>query len=291
MGDDLTPVLVTGASGYLGGSVLEMLRREGVNAIGLSCKSPGTINCDLTDASAVGTLLRDIRPRVVVHCAANVPRSAADYLDEEAAGASLLMVENLARHRPQHLIFASSMTVYSDGIGIAREDCANPNSTGYAGGKLSAERLLLATPGVTSTILRFPGLFGPPRRGGVLFNAAMAYVCGGIPELADRLPQWSALHVSDAAELLVRAIRRKPAESSVINAGYPGRMSIRSAVKCIAAHFARDFDIGNSLWFEFDLSRLMSTLGLPRMTFEQRIAEFVEWVRVVAREATPARPS
>lgn len=76
-----------------------------------------------------------------------------------------------------------------------------------------------------------------------------------------------------------------------MNAGYPGRMSIRSAVKCIAACFGRDFDIGNPVWFEFDLGVLMSALGLPRMTFEQRIAEFVEWVRVIAGEAAPARPS
>ena len=201
------------------------------------------------------------------------------------------MVENVARHRPEHLIFASSMTVYPDGVGLAREDRANPNSTGYAGGKLSAERLLLATPGMTSTILRLPGLFGPPRSSGVLFNAALAYVLGRIPELTDRLPQWSALHISDAAELLVRAVRRKPAASTVMNAGYPGRMSIPSAVKCIAACFGRDFDIGNPVWFEFDLGVLMSTLGLPRVTFESRIAEFVEWVRVIAGEAAPARPS
>ena len=291
MGDDLTPVLVTGASGYLGGSVLEMLRREGVNAVGVSRNAPGTITCDLTDTNAVQALLREIRPRTVVHCAANVPRSAADYLDDDAARASLLMVENLVRHRPEYLVFASSMTVYPDGIGLAREDCANPNSAGYAGGKLRAERLLFATPGVTSTILRLPGLFGAPRRSGVLFNAALAFVFGRMPELNDRLPQWSALHISDAAELLVRAVRRKPAASALMNAGYPGRMSIRSAVKCIAACFDRDFDIGNPVWFEFDLDVLMSTLGLPRVTFEFRIAEFVEWVRVVARESAPARPS
>ena len=59
MGDDLIPVLVTGASGYLGGSVLEMLRREGVNVIGVSRNAPGTISCNLTDTSAVQALLRE----------------------------------------------------------------------------------------------------------------------------------------------------------------------------------------------------------------------------------------
>jgi len=267
-------VLVTGAAGYLGARVLEKLRAAGVTAAGITRET-----CDLSDRGAVDATLQTARPDVVIHCAAAVPRKAADYADAEAARRSVRMVENLAQSGVHQVVFASSMTVYPDALEVAREDDAAPSGDGYAAGKWRAEQVLLKATGIVATILRLPGLFGPPRRGGVLFNAAAAFAEGKSPGLDADLPRWSAIHVDDAADLLVRAARARPAASRVMNAGYPGPMAIADAVTRLAALFGITFSAPPPKWFTFDLTRLCAELGLPLASFDTRLRQLAEWAR------------
>ncbi len=60
-------VLVTGGAGFLGTPVCRLLHERGAEVT-----IPRRAECDLTDAAAVGRLLEDARPEVVVHLAAEV---------------------------------------------------------------------------------------------------------------------------------------------------------------------------------------------------------------------------
>ena len=281
------PIVVTGAAGYLGGRVLDRLRAAGVPARGLGRRSgPGITACDLTDDSAARTIA-GLDPRAVVHCAAIVPADAAGYADEDAARLSLAMLESVIAARPRHLVFASSMTVYGAAPPTpAGEDDAPPPGGGYAGGKRRAELRLLAEKDLAVTVLRLPGLFGPPRQGGLLYNVARALARGEAPRLTEHPPLWAALHVDDAAGMIVKAALGGPAGKRVLNAGSAGRFSTTRAVNALA----RQFGLGPltdmpAPEFEFNLDRLKTTLGLPDHTFESRLAELCRDVRAEAAEA------
>jgi GDP-L-fucose synthase len=61
-------VLVTGGAGFLGGAVVETLRRRGCTQIAI----PRSREVDLTDAGAIDALMRSERPELVFHLAAVV---------------------------------------------------------------------------------------------------------------------------------------------------------------------------------------------------------------------------
>lgn len=66
------PVLVTGASGMLGRAVMAELSARKIDAVGTSFsrERPGFKKVDLTDAAAVSALMTDVKPKAVIHCAA-----------------------------------------------------------------------------------------------------------------------------------------------------------------------------------------------------------------------------
>lgn len=68
-------VLVTGVKGQLGHDVVEELRKRDHTAVGVDIEE-----MDITDASSVGTVLREVAPDAVIHCAA---WTAVDAAEEE----------------------------------------------------------------------------------------------------------------------------------------------------------------------------------------------------------------
>lgn len=284
LGNDLTPVLVTGASGYLGARVLALLRASGIEAVGISRSAAhGLTECNLSNDSAVARLMDKVRPRSVIHCAARVPRGPTDYADPILASANSRMLDGLLAHRPRRVIFPSSMTVYPNGIGLAREQDALATGPGYASAKLSMESRLLEDRNMDVAILRLPGLFGPPRRSGVLFNAAIAFARNADFQLRQPVPQWSALHIDDAANSMVKAMGL-PGGHHVMNVGYPGRMAIPDAVERLARLFGGIWSWPSAVtWFEFDLSRSFRLLGQTGSDFQSRLRQLADWARRTAQ--------
>ena len=284
MGYALTQILVTGASGYLGSHVLLKLREMGVKALGVGRTEQSDIFCDLRDKLATKVLVEQYPDSTIIHCAAAVPKSNADYSDEVAASESLEMVRNLVNVSPRALVFVSSMTVYPEGIIVAREEDAAQIGRGYAASKFQAEQISLKNESITTTILRIPGLFGSPRRSGVLFDSALTLARGGLPVLCSPLPQWAAMHVEDAAEICVRAALASPSCSAVMNVGYSGRLSIVEAVTQLASLYGKKISTPEPKWFAFDLSRLHAHLGPVSGNFIERLNDLENWVRMEVRK-------
>ncbi|MCR6672050.1 MAG: NAD(P)-dependent oxidoreductase [Devosia ginsengisoli] len=279
MGYALTTVVVTGAAGYLGAHVADLLDRQGFTAIRVGRSADSDIRCDLLESRDCEALVSRYPEAVFVHCAAVVPSDSRGYTDTVAAVASLEMVKNLAHARPRRVVFPSSMTVYPAGVGMARETDARTPDGGYAWGKLAAEQVLLDQLGDRTTILRIPGLFGPPRRNGLLYNVARNLATGRAPELSTTLPQWSAIHVEDAAEICVRAALRPTVAAGVMNAGYSDAMSIPDAVERLSRIFDNDVSVSPAPAFSFDLTRLERELGPLRGDFQTRLEQLAGWVK------------
>ncbi|MFM9879521.1 MAG: NAD-dependent epimerase/dehydratase family protein [Burkholderiaceae bacterium] len=281
------PLLVTGAGGYLGGRILAQLQQRGLPVLGIG-RTPDRAGacglvCDLLDPLAVSQLMAQHTASPVLHCAAVVPKEAGGYADAQAAEQSLQMLRNVLAAQPAQIILTSSMTVYPDGTRLACEADARAEAGGYAAAKLAAERLLLARQGRCDVVLRLPGLFGGPRRSGLLYNAALAYARGERPVLAQPLPQWAALHVDDAAELCLRAALSPPAGPCVLNAGYPDAMSIPDALRQLAALLGQEpGELPAALPFAFDLTALHAALGPVAGAWADRLTELAASARKLA---------
>lgn len=288
LGARLIRILVTGASGYLGRQVLAQLRDASVSVTGLDLGDAVDVTCNLLDAAQVQQAVRQTRPDLVVHCAAAVPKDAGGYDDARAAQDSLAMVRNLVAAGVQRIVFISSMTVYSASQAIPAVEAETEPSSEYGRAKLAAEELLRAAP-LSVVALRLPGLFGPPRTNGLIYNVCAALSAGELPNLPSSPVLWAAMHVADAAEIVARTAVGFDACTTVMNVGYPGTHSINRLVGQLAelagtriAYEVRHPD------FEMDLGRLAASVGLPRHAMKERLAE--TWKNVAQGKSFPARP-
>lgn len=185
-------ILVTGGSGYLGQHVVAVLEARGVAFRALRRRQG--IGLDLSQLNDVTRLFERQPPwDAIIHCAAVVPKDAGAYSDRDAAWQSIVMMHHLASrlNRPP-IVFASSMT-------------ATEATSAYSWGKRMAEDVLQrwAIPG--DVIVRLPGLFGFPRRAGLVFNMLTAALVGQVLD-ATPCEGWTAVSVQDAAAALVDAV-------------------------------------------------------------------------------------
>ena len=74
-------VFVTGVAGQLGYDVMNELKRRGHEAIGSDITDSADIQLDITEKKAVETVLKELQPDAVIHCAAWTAVDAAE--DEE----------------------------------------------------------------------------------------------------------------------------------------------------------------------------------------------------------------
>jgi dTDP-4-dehydrorhamnose reductase len=161
-------ILVTGASGQLGGYLLRELRRRDESVIAWSGSHTGSLfgyplrQVDLADKNAVVAAFREARPDAILHSGALA--SVADcYKDAERArrvntlGSAVLA--ELADEAAIRLVHVSTDLVF-DGRrgGYREEDAVGPLST-YGRTKAEAEEAVLAYAG--ALVVRVPLLFGP----------------------------------------------------------------------------------------------------------------------------------
>lgn len=273
-------IVVTGASGYLGAAVVKalatMLPDHFVQGVGGPAHGRGP---DLTrDASSVAGV------DCVVHCAAVVPKNAAGYADVAAGEQNLKMLDTVMSARPRTLLLASSMTVYGEpSLGPVREEDVSGPTSAYGEGKRAGEAMLAEARDrnqIVGMSARLPGLFGPPRKGGLVANVLRAGATGTSLRLPDAPVQWAALHVADAAECLARLTCRliadAPPAHPAVNIGYAGPMSVPRFLEIVnsltAAGFRTAVDHPD---FEMDLTRARVLDALPKTGFEERLRQML----------------
>jgi len=261
-----------------------------VPCVATSLSGRAGLTANLTDARALGALLDRVNPTVVIHCAAMVPRAGAGYGDDAAAAASVAMLRGLIEHGCPRIVFASSMTVYGvPGEAPVREEDAGPPFSAYARGKWQAEQLLLERGVAGDVALRLPGLFGPTRRAGLLYNAARAFLTRRDFKVDPAAGGWAAMAVDDAGEYLLRAVTRPAAlAAEAVNVGYAGAFSVGSAVAAIAALCQVKWQPprGPVHSFAMNLERLAARYGLLDIGFAERLRQLVDAVRLEVRGKT-----
>src|SRR5262245_10086308 len=160
--------LVIGASGQVGGCLLEALRARGHEAIGTHAHHPleGLASLDVIDYAAVERAVRDAQPDWVL-CPAGLTH--VDYCEEHPAEAfainkdGALATARAASRAGAGFVFFSTEYVF-DGTGgpYAEDDAAHPLSI-YGRSKWEGERAVLAEM-PRAVVVRTTVVYGPDRQ-------------------------------------------------------------------------------------------------------------------------------
>lgn len=199
----MTRALVTGASGFVGGFLVEALRREGADV--LACGGPHDpdgeyFRIDLADPQTLRAALDAAKPAVVFHLAAQtfVPESLAAPLETyeiNALGSARLAeaVRACAGEKPR-IVFVSSAEVYGarahEELPL-RERLDQRPATPYGASKAAAEAMLLAASrsyGVDVVVARSFNHIGPGQSERFVVASLAAQLAriaaGGPPQLS-----------------------------------------------------------------------------------------------------------
>lgn len=162
-------LLVTGASGFVGGHVLAALAASFPAADIIGCgRAPGLEPLDITDGACVRALVARLAPQGIVHLAAVASPTQARRDPARAwavnHGGTLALARALAAARPgAAMVFASSAEIYGRSFrGPALDERAplaplNP----YAATKAAADLALATLPGIACVRLRAFNHTGP----------------------------------------------------------------------------------------------------------------------------------
>lgn len=210
-------VLVTGATGLIGGAVARRLKASGHEVVGLarSGASAGKLagegfaiaRGELSDPASVASAARAVD--AVVHAASPSDRNIAAY-DETATRA---IIEAL-RGTGKRFVYTSGCFVYGSTADVpATEDSPlNPLELVRWRQGLEGEILGASAQGVHSMVIRPAWVYG--NRGG----AAMMMVSGAMKDgvaryVGDGKNRWSTVHADDLADLYALSLERARARS------------------------------------------------------------------------------
>ena len=331
----MADVLLTGAAGFIGFHVAQRLLADGHHVLGLDNLSEyydPTLKqarldqltphaaftferLDVSDRAGMAELFRRHRPARVVHLAAQAGvryslRNPHAYVDANLVG-FLNVLEGCRHHAVEHLVFASSSSVYGANTRLpfsVHDNVDHPLSL-YAATK-KANELMAHTYahlyGLPCTGLRFFTVYGPWGRPDMaLFLFAQAILEDRpIDVFNEGRMQRDFTYVDDIVEGLVRVLAKPPAPDPTWSGEHPDAGTSRAAY--------RVYNIGNDRPVELlrfievleqclgkrarknllpmqpgdvpatraDVTDLVRDVGYrPHTTVEEGVARFVSWYR------------
>jgi UDP-glucuronate 4-epimerase len=337
------PVFVTGAAGFIGFHVAARLLADGNRVIGLDNLSDyydptlkqarldrlaphpafAFERVDVSDRAAIGEVFRRHQPVRVVHLAAQagVRYSLVNphaYVDANLVG-FLNVLEGGRHHGVEHLVFASSSSVYGANTRLplsVHDNVDHPLSL-YAATK-KANELMAHTYahlyGLPCTGLRFFTVYGPWGRPDMaLFLFTRAILEGKPIDVFNHgRMQRDFTYVDDVVEGVVRVLARPPVPDPAWSGDRPDPGTSRAPYRiynigndrpvellryievlegCLGKTAEKRFlplQPGDVPATRADVSDLARDFGYrPRTTVEEGVARFVDWYR--AYYGVPAR--
>jgi UDP-glucuronate 4-epimerase len=310
-------VLVTGAAGFIGSTLVDRLLGEGRRVVGLDSFDPfypedqkrrnlekavtsGAFRlerADIRDADALARVLAAEPVEAIVHLAALAGvrpslERPADYADVNVLGTTRVL-DAAVRAEVRHLVFASSSSVYGERTeGPFREsDPVERPISPYAATKRAGE-LVAHTfhhlHGLSVTCARIFTAFGPRQRPDLAIRKFADRMLAGqpIPVYGDGSAVRDFTFVEDLVDGLVAALDR-PLGWALLNFGAGRTISVNEVIAALEAalgvsarveHLPRQPGDVSRTWA--DVSRAREALGYaPSTPFEEGIVRFVAWRR------------
>lgn len=311
-------VLLTGASGFVGGHLVEQLLEQQHDVYALQRYVTGryvlgaergqkTVFCDLRDHFAVRRVVREVQPEVVIHLAAISPVAYSYDHPNEVLDANINGTVHIAEaclrevaHFRQFL-FASTSETYGNGPVPKKEDTPQAPNSPYSVSKLAAEKYVLYlrdAHGFPTTVLRPFNTYG--RKDNTHFmveRVVVQMLRGDVVRLGDPTPVRDLLYVDDHVSAYLRCLGNKSAVGEVFNFATGRGITVQGVVELLKQ--ITGFR-GEIVWDTIprrpldiqvlygDSTKAREVLGWqPKVTLEQGLRLTVDYWRrkISAREA------
>lgn len=302
-------VLVTGASGFIGGHVLRLLTAAGNDVTGFDIADLGPVAAsvrdevrlirgDVTDPVDVYNAIATVNPECIVHLASLLvpdsranPRRAFDV----NVGGTTNVLEAARANDVSRVVAGSSVNVYGNGPEnaecVSEATIRQPNTT-YAMTKYALE-WLGSTFDVEFAAIEPVHGFGPDRVRGNSYDAAV--VKAAVSGLPLKVPQTGIrdefLYVEDSARAFVTAATAETLSYDRYLVGTDQRATLAEIVKLVS-EVVPDADIqlqdkpADATWTggrnnhpPTDSARIRNDLGWePTYSLQEMVEAYVEWL-------------
>lgn len=232
-------VLVTGASGFVGRSLLGLLKSEHYHVIPMvrsPKKLPNEIVLDFTDDIFVRKVQELPPVNAIIHLGAKVDfkASKSELFVPNALATAILA--NWAKNIGAYFVFASTATICGVNNPLITKDTKPNPDTNYAYSKWLAEEIIKMS-GVEYLILRISGIYGRAGPQHLGINNAIAGALQGNPpiQFGKGDIKRSYISVEDLSKVIMDCLKRKVTGGHLV-AG-PEPISIAEMLKTICEVF------------------------------------------------------
>jgi UDP-glucuronate 4-epimerase len=309
-------ILVTGAAGFIGSTLVDRLLAEGREVVGLDSFDPfypedqkqrnlasalgastfQLVRGDIRNADTVSSLFSETRFNSVVHLAAlagvrpSLERPAA-YADVNVHGTSVVL-EAAVNHGNPRVVFASSSSVYGereDGPFRETDPVERPISP-YAATKRAGELVAHTfhhAHGLSVTCARIFTVYGPRQRPDLAIRKFAERMLEGmpIPVFGDGHSLRDFTYVDDLVDGLVKAIDRD-LDFSILNFGGGRKVALLEVIETLEKTLGVSAEIewcptqiGDVRRTWSDTRAAREALGFePQVSLEEGIARFADWL-------------
>ena len=241
----LSPLLVTGARGFIGRQVLDLAEAAGWQAVPFAG--------DVLDPKAWDAVPDGVAAVVHLAAALGPARFAVPEAVARAARINVAGTEAARRFclsRGARLVLASTSGVYAPSFAPLAETSPTAPANAYARSKLAAEEVCRETAevaGLRGVILRIFNVYGPFQPGAMLLPLVLKALLAGRP-VSLRSPQSRRdhLHVHDAAAALLAAAALDRPGLTLLNLGTGQAVTNTTFAGLVAKVWDRPLDLSPS---------------------------------------------
>ncbi len=255
-------ILVTGAAGFIGSNLCEILLRKGYHVLGIDCyydnypkwvKKFHLRNCfrnpnfiflenNILDPN-IAKLIEGLKIRCIVHLA-DIPGVTTcseinfdEYIQYNITATQRLL-EAVKNKGIKKIVYASSSTVYGNICDLSMSELQNPKPISlYGVSKLAGETLCHYYGNIYDIdidVLRFFTVYGPNQRPDMAFHRFIRNMLFGeeINVYGDGNQRRDFIYIDDICEIMVKMIR-KDIKEEIMNIGGGLSLSVNESIKII----------------------------------------------------------
>jgi UDP-glucose 4-epimerase len=288
------PVLVTGASGFIGSALVRRLLDDGVEIYAISRNPPVDrgdrlrwLQGSLEDLGTVRRVFEIVNPRYIFHLASHVTGARDVKLVTQTFASNLASTVHLltvaAEHGCDRIVFTGSL-----------EEPTNPDavpSSPYAAAKQAATayaRMFHALFGIPVVVLRLFMVYGPGQADltKLVPSVIISLLRGQPPRITSGRREIDWIFVDDVVAALIAAVKAPRAVGTTLDVGSGTLVSIRvvvdQLVQLVNPRVHALFGAVPDRPFEqvrmADTTNTTAVLGWkPSMTLEEGLRRTVEW--------------
>ncbi len=208
-------ILVTGATGYIGSAVAEVLARAGHQVQGLArsddakrkleARGIQPVRGDLSDPAGLAALVPGL-DAVVWTATAN-----SEAVDAPAVEAMLKKMAGTGKS----FLYTSGIWVHGDTRGAVADEGSPLNAAELVAWRPAVEQKVLSTPGIRGIVLR-PGIVYGRGTGIPAMLSSSAREDGAARFVGTGENHWPVVFIDDLADLFLRAFERAPAGTVIV---------------------------------------------------------------------------